>query len=167
MSQPLAAKGEFALVQQHLEFGLGRPDMHTNLTPAGTHDFYAMLADVAAQQHDLAALRQYAPQAEALAARYGHSLYLAIAHRAWGVAHRLDGSLGEAESRLQQALALFEGLGTRWQIGRTWYELGEVAQASGRTAQAREHFTRALESFETMQAAPDAERTRAALADLA
>jgi len=67
------------------------------------------------KQRDEAALRQYAPLAEELAARYSHTLYQAIAHRAWGVAHCLAGDYAESEGRLLNALELFEHLGTRWQ----------------------------------------------------
>ncbi len=152
------AEGEFALVRQHLEVALSK-----SATWVGEHDLYAMLADAAAQQRDEAALRQYTPLAEEAAARYDHKLYQAIAHRAWGVAHRLKSEHAEAEARLQQALALFRGLDTRWQIGRTLFELGELAQTRGEAAGAREHFSRALTAFEEMGAAPDAARARAAL----
>lgn len=119
-----------------------------------------MLADAATRQHDLEALRQYAPLAEEMAMRYNHTLYQAIAHRAWGVAHRLAGEYAEAEARLKQALALFEGLGTRWQIGRTLYELSELALPKGDTSTAQDYFTRALAAFEAMRAAPDVARVR-------
>ncbi len=122
-----------------------------------------MLADVAAQQRDLAALRQYAPLAEQLASRYDHVLYRAIAHRAWGVAHRLAAEYAEATGRLNQALESFQDLDTRWQIGRTLSELGELAVARAEAAAARDYFSRALAAFEAMKAAPDAARVRAAL----
>ncbi len=98
--------------------------------------------------------------------RYGHTLYQAIVHRAWGVAHRLAGEYTESEARLIQALELFNGLNTRWQIGRTLHELGELAAVQANTVQARDYFTRALAAFRDMRAAPDAERTEAALARL-
>ena len=113
--------------------------------------------------YDEAALRQYAPQAEELAVRHGHVLYQAIAHRAWGVAHRLAGEYAASENRLNQALELFRGLDARWQIGRTLFELGQLATDRASTAEARDFFTRALAAFEEMRAAPDVARTRAAL----
>ncbi len=122
-----------------------------------------MLVDMAALQRDEAGIRQLAPQAEELAVRYGHPLYQAVAHRAWGVAHRLAGEYAESEARLGQALDLFNGLNTRWQIGRTLFELGELAAAQADTVRARDHFTRALGAFQEMHAVPDAERTEAAL----
>jgi tetratricopeptide (TPR) repeat protein len=155
------AEGEFALVRQHLEIALGK-----SAAWVGEHDLYAMLADAAAQQRDEAALRQYAPLAEEAAARYDHRLYRAIAHRAWGVAHQLAGAHPEAEARLGRALELFGGLDTRWQIGRTLFELGELARARSDSLAAREHFARALAAFEEMGAAPDAARTRALLETL-
>ena len=160
----MLAEGEFALVRQHLEEALTHLDISPMyVTPADNNDLYAMLADVAAQQRDLAALRQYTPLAEETAAHCGHVLYQAMAHRAWGVAHRLVGEYAEAEVRLHQALELFQGLDTRWQIGRTLYELAELAMAHAEAAAARNYFSRALAAFEEMKAGPDAARVRAAL----
>ena len=152
------AEGEFALVRQHLEIAF-----HKSAAWVGEHALYAMLVDAAAQQRDEAGLRQYAPLAEEAAARYDHKLYKAIAHRAWGVAHRLGGQPGESASRLQEALGLFEQLGTRWQIGRTLFELGELGISQNQGEAARDYFLRALSLFEAMQAAPDAARARAML----
>jgi tetratricopeptide (TPR) repeat protein len=84
-------------------------------------------------------------------------------HRAWGVAHRLAGEYAESEARLNQALELFSGLGTRWQMGRTLFELGELAAARQQPSNARDYFARALVDFDAMRAAPDSARTRAAL----
>lgn len=160
------AEGEFALVRQHLEAALGRPVIYAGM-PAGDHDLYTLLADVCAAQRDLDGLRRYAPQAEALAARYGHTLYQAIAYRAWGVLHRLVGEHAESEARLNRALELFRRLDTRWQIGRTFFELGELALAQKDSITARGHFSQALTLFDELGAAPDAARTRAALEALA
>ena len=162
------AEGEFALVRQHMESAIRKPFSQKSLW-CHDYDAYAMLADAAAQQRDAVALRQYAPLAEETARRYGHKLYQAIAHRAWGVAHRLAGrsAYAEAEARLNHALALFHELDTRWQVGRTLFELGELALAQNHTANARDHFTRALAAFEAIHAAPDAARTRVALESLA
>lgn len=151
-------EGEFTLIRQHLEAAT-----HLSLSWVGDHDVYTALTDAASRQGDEAAIRQYAPQAEALARRYGHTLYQAIAHRAWGVAHRLAGEYPESEVRLNQALDLFSGLNTNWQIGRTLFELGELAIAQKKTSAAHNHFTHALAAFEAMRAAPDVARTRVAL----
>jgi hypothetical protein len=82
------------------------------------------------------------------------------------VAKRLTGEYTESEARLNQALELFDGLGTRWQIGRTLFELGELALAQMDTVRARDCYARALTAFEGMGAVPDAERTRVALRSL-
>jgi tetratricopeptide (TPR) repeat protein len=148
-------------VRQHLIEALNQ-----TATWVGDHDLYAMLADAAAQQRDLAALRQYAPLAEETAARYDHSLYQAIAGRAWGLVHLLTGEYVEAEVRLNRALELFKGLETRWQIGRTLFELGELARARVDVTAARAHYAAALAEFERLGAAPDVTRTRAALGAL-
>jgi tetratricopeptide (TPR) repeat protein len=157
---PLLAEGEFALVIQHLESALRTP--HPD---HGDHDLYAALADTAAQQRDREALLRYAPKAEGLAARYGHKQYQAIADRAWGVAHRLEGDYPRAEARLRHALESFTELGTRWQMARTLAELGELATAHGLLAEAADYYSRALDIFETMGARPDASRVRAMLSE--
>ncbi len=118
---------------------------------------------MAVLQRDEAALHQHAPLAEEMAMRDGHTLYQASAHRAFGVMQRLAGDYAEAEVRLNQALELFEGLDTRWQIGRTLFELAEVALGRTDPDQARDYFSRALASFEEIGAVPDMARTQAAL----
>ncbi len=160
------AEGEFALVKHHLEAAIKKPVLSRSALLDNENEGYAMLADLAVQQRDETALRHYAPLAEELALRDGHKLYQAIAHRAWGVAHRLADEYAEAEARLNQALQLFEDLETRWQIGRTLRELGELAQAQGNIAAARDYFSRALAAFEALEAAPDAARTRTVLESL-
>jgi tetratricopeptide (TPR) repeat protein len=158
MGRALMGEGEFTLVKQHLESAT-----HLSLSWVGDHDVYAALTDAASREGNEAAIRQYAPQAEELARRYGHTLYQGMTHRAWGVAHRLAGEYPEAETRLNQALDLFNCLNTRWQIGRTLFELGQLATAQKDIAAAHEYLTRARAAFEEMRAAPDVARTQAAL----
>src|SRR5262245_986308 len=132
------AEGEFDLVRNYLEIALNK-----TATWVGEHDLYAMLADAAAQQRDESALGKYAPLAEEFASRYDQKLYQAIASRAWGVAHRMAGQHAESKTRLNQALELFQQLDTRWQIGRTLFELGELALSRNENEAAHEHFSRA------------------------
>jgi tetratricopeptide (TPR) repeat protein len=155
------AEGEFALVRENLEHAVGRGSMLL-----GDHDVYAMLVDAVVQQRDVRALRQYAPLAEETAARFDHKLYQGVANRAWGVLHRLTGEYAEAETRLQQALKIFQKLETRWQQGRTLFELGELANAQDRRAAAHDYFSRAVAAFDDMRAVPDLNRARAALQSL-
>jgi tetratricopeptide (TPR) repeat protein len=136
-------------------------------TMAHDHEIYMTLADIAVEMRDLDALQKYAPHLEELADRDKHKLYLAIACRALGVAHRLEDKHAEAETRLKQALELFTKSGSRWQIGRTLFELGELKLAqSGEKNKAIEYYSQALGSFEEIQAVPDVERTRKALNSL-
>ncbi len=128
---------------------------------AHEHDLYALLADAAAQQYDQNALTEYAPLAEKFAARDDHALYQGVVQRAWGVLDFLRGDYAHAETRLQDALARFTALDTRWQMGRAFFELGNVAAAQGNRDGARDYFTRALVEFEALRAQPDVARTRA------
>jgi tetratricopeptide (TPR) repeat protein len=132
---------------------------------AHDHEIYMILADTAMELRDADALRKHAPDLEKLASRDNHRLYLAIAHRALGVGHRLAGEHAAAETRLRQALGLFTKLGARWQIGRTLFELGELNLTLSST-KAREYYSQALGAFEEIHAAPNAERTRIALNSL-
>jgi tetratricopeptide (TPR) repeat protein len=159
------AAGEFAQLRDYLKAAANTP-----LTARGLlfHDteIYSMYLDSAVRQRDQTALRQYAPLAEETAIRDEHILYQASAHRAWGVLHRLEGEYAAAESRLNQALELFRGLETRWQIGRTLFELAEVALGRSDPVEARDYFSSSLAAFEEIGAAPDMARTQAALESL-
>jgi tetratricopeptide (TPR) repeat protein len=130
------------------------------------HDLYTMLADTAAQQRDLDAIRHYAPLAEELAVRDDHKLYRAMAHRVMAVAHRLAGEYDDAETRLNHALELFQPLGTRWQIGRTLFEWGELDNARRNSASTRDYFSRALVEFDALGAVVNSANTRARIQDL-
>ncbi len=132
---------------------------------AHDHEIYMILTDTAVELRDADALRKYSPQLQKLARRDNHRLYLAIAYRALGVGHRLAGEHTEAENHLKKALGLFTKLGTRWQIGRTLFELGELNLADSRV-KAREYYSQALGSFEEIEATPNAERTRVVLNSL-
>jgi tetratricopeptide (TPR) repeat protein len=128
---------------------------------AHEHIVYMMLVDAAARAGDEAAIRKFAPKLEELALRDKHKPYLAVAHRAWGVAHRLAGEYAEAKDRNEAALEIFESLGTQWQIGRTLFEMGELAIARSESETARDYFTKAQEMFAEMKAKPDLIRTQA------
>jgi len=67
---------------------------------------------------------------------------------------------------VQQALELFEGLETHWQIGRTFYELAELAREQENLSQAKRNYSLALDSFKHIGAKPDAARVRQVLDSL-
>lgn len=149
------AEGEFALVREHLEFGLAKTSSWV-----GKHDLYAMFVDVAVQTRDIETLQVYAPLAEEKANRYDHHLYQGIVHRAYGVIHSLSGEYSEAKARLNQAMEIFNHLGLRWQLGQTLIELGELERTKNQTAAARDYNMRALEAFEAMHANPSVSRVK-------
>lgn len=134
---------------------------------AHEHIVYMMLVDSATIVRDESTILKYAPLLEELAKRDDHHPYLAIAQRAWGVAHRLSGAYDDSETRLKEALEHFSELDTRWQIGRTLYELGELELARSNMDQAREYFAEALDKFESLKAAPDIERVNSVIKQLA
>ena len=156
------AEGEFALTRQHLEAALQK-SQKMGVAPGSDHDLYALLVDAAAQGRDRALLQEYAPRAEETAMLLEHKLHTAVADRAWGVLHTLTGDFAEAEARLNRALEAFSSYPAPWQIGRTFFDMGELAKAQGKIDKARDHFSRALSAFEQLRAAPYAERARLAL----
>jgi tetratricopeptide (TPR) repeat protein len=133
---------------------------------AHEHIVYMMLVDSAALVRDESTILRYAPLLEDLATRDDHHPYLAIAHRAWGIAHRLAGDYEVAEARLKNAIELFRTLDTHWQIGRTLYELGELEHARSNTDLARDYFIEALETFEELKAMPDVARVSSSVKQL-
>jgi hypothetical protein len=164
---PLQAKGEFALLHQNLIHAQEKPGQPVKRgTMAHDHHLFMLLTDSAAQRQDVKALREFTPRLEDLAVRDGHQLYIGIAHRASGIVHRLAHQNDEAASQLNQALEIFSKLGTRWQIGRTFYELGELDFARKDWVSAKKNFLFGLEAFEALRALPDVKRTQAALETL-
>ena len=164
---PDQAESEFALVKEKLDPALklsGQPVKRG--TMAHEHIVYMMLVDSAARAGDETGIRSYVSRLEELATRDDHRPYLAVAHRAWGIAHRMAGEYTEAEVHLKQALEMFEELGSYWQIGRTLFALGELALSKSEIEAAGDYFSRALVAFEGMNAEPDISRTNAMLESL-
>ncbi len=156
------AEGEFALMQQHLDAAL-KIEMAEGAAPGSTIRYYAQLVDAAAQQRDPVLLQKYAALAEETATSIDHKLYMAIAYRAWGVAHTLNAEYSQADARFKKALEIFSSYPAPWQIGRTLFELGELARLQMELEQARDYYSRALNLFEELHAAPYAALVRAAL----
>lgn len=168
MSMQAKFGGEFALMKEHLEEAFSKSNAPLKWGSMPTEpELYVLLADSAAERRDETALREFTPILEELATRNGHKLYEAVAHRAWGVAHTLAGEYEEARTRLNQSLALLRPLDTRWQIGRTLYELGELASKQRDLTAARSHFSEALTLYHDLRAVPYVQRTEARLASLA
>jgi len=163
----LQAEDEFALVQQRLEPALALPGQPVKRgTMAHEHIVYMMLVDSAVRVYDEDAIRTFTPRLEELAKRDDHRPYLAVTHRAWGVAHRLAGEFSQAEFRLGKAIDLFKEMGARWQMGRTFFEMGELERGRSNPELARDCYDKALAAFEELRAQPDAVRVRSAIAEL-
>ncbi|HJW91331.1 MAG TPA: tetratricopeptide repeat protein [Anaerolineales bacterium] len=161
------AKGEFALGRESFENALSlEMDPAKWGSAALLQDLYAMLTDVAVLERNLQVLLKYAPLAEEIATRYDHRLYLGIAWRARGVAHRLLGEHAQAEARLNQALDTFREVGANWQLGRTWFELGELALARSQREQAHACYSQARLAFANLGAVLDETQASAALATI-
>jgi tetratricopeptide (TPR) repeat protein len=156
--------GEFAQVRKRLEPALnlsGQPVRRG--TMAHKHAVYMMLVENAAIENDESDIIKYAPLLEEIAIRDNHQPYLAIAYRSYGVFHKLKQEFDKADTKLQQALEIFEDLGMVWQKGRTLFELGELARKMDKAAQAEQLFSQALAIFEGLKAKPNVEITKSAL----
>jgi tetratricopeptide (TPR) repeat protein len=157
--------GEFALMREHLEAAFVRSNAPLKWGSMPTEpELYVLLTDSASEQRDESALREFAPVLEELATRNGHKLYEAVAHRGWGIAHTVAGEYTQAQTRLEQSLAILSALDTHWQIGRTLCELGELAFQRDNLPSARTYFSEALAHYEELRASPYVERTRSRLA---
>ena len=156
------AEGEFALMQQHLDAALNI-DLSIGSAPGSGHRYYALLVDAAAQQRDPVLLQKYAALAEETATSVDHKLHMAIAYRAWGVAHTLNTEYSQADECFKKALEIFSSYPAPWQIGRSLFEMGELVRLQMKMEQARDYYSRALSAFEELHAAPYAALARAAL----
>jgi hypothetical protein len=137
------AAGEFAQITKYLE---AAPNQGAEWV--GAHDLYAVLVDTAVRERNEAQIRRYAPLAEETATHYGHRLYQAIASRALGVLHLMDQEPKLAQARLERALDIFTELETQWQIGRTYFELFDLAKSSGEKEKAQSYLSLSQSAFE-------------------
>jgi len=163
----MLAEGEFALRRDYVEKALTKAIDPVKWGSAPSElDLQATLVDTASRQRDEEALTKALPLLEERSTVVKHTLFQGVAERGWGVAYTLGGRYPEAARRLNSALRRFRRLRTRWQEGRTRYELAELARAQGDEHGARAHYSKALAAFETMGAVPDVERTLTRLATL-
>jgi len=161
------AEGEFALVREHLDQAIHGPNDPVRWGSAVTDlDFNVLYADAAARARDAKALMRFAPLAEEGAAHFGHRLYAAIAHRARGVQALLADQATQAVAYENQALAIFEDIGTRYQIGLTLGERARAFSAVGDPVSARSDWNRAATLFDALGALPAARQARESLAAL-
>jgi hypothetical protein len=151
-------QGEFALVKEHLMNAIQKPPIGWN--PVGDHEIYVSLADIGATHRDEKLLSAYASRSDEISLSLGHSLYHAVALRALGILDWLHHDIPEAEARLMESFHLFQQLETRWQVGRTLFDLGEMSAAQGKKEQARGYFSQALSAFEAMGVQPFVNKTR-------
>jgi len=161
------AEGEFALVREHLDRAVRGPNDPVRWGSAVTDlDFNVLYADAAARARDAEALGRFVPPAEQGAELFGHRLYTAIALRSRGVQFLLADRAAEAVTCEDQALAIFEDLGTRYQMGLTLGERARAFSALGDSASARADWSRAASLFEAQGALPAARQARDSLAAL-
>lgn len=128
--------------------------------------FYSLLVDTAALEDDLEILQEHTPWLVKEAKRHGNKLFQAIALRALAVSSRLGGKHKHAHEQLEEAEVIFKDMNTDWQLGRTYYEFGQLSAAQDRSDEAKKHFEQAVAHFENMGALPDIKRTQSAIESL-
>ena len=142
----MKAAGEFAQTNQILEKAL----RHTSEW-VGDHDIYAVLVDMAADRREQEELWRLAPLADESARRYNHQLYIGVALRSWGVLHLLQKEYEQADTRFKQAADIFEKLGTKWQLGKTYTAWGELARERGQESIASALLQKAKSAFRELR----------------
>ena len=132
---------------------------------------YVTQADLIAVEALLASDRLQ--EAEARLTEATPSLSSAGISGAWGEflrmrarVHALTGRLTEAYHDLGQSLSVFELLGEKYQAGLSHLELGKLAAAAGARSKATRHLTEALAVFESLDAQPDLDDARHAMATM-
>jgi DNA-binding NtrC family response regulator/tetratricopeptide (TPR) repeat protein len=83
-----------------------------------------------------------------------------------GRVHAVTGRATEAYHDLGQSVSVFELLGERYQAGLSYRELGKLAGAAGARSRAGRYLADALAIFESLDAKPDQQETRAAIEEL-
>lgn len=125
-----------------------------------------MLVDTAVLQDDNDVLEEYAPQLLERSESLEHKLFQAIAFRSLGVLHRLKGEYKLAKEQFEKSLEIFNALDTQWQLGRTYFELGELARLQENSESASDCYSLAIKSYEMMEAVPFIQQARTALESL-
>jgi tetratricopeptide (TPR) repeat protein len=154
------AQGDFAAARQVFEDTLAWiPPDHL----IQDHILYPYLAECAARTGDGEAALHYAALAEEVARRGGSRSWLALALRAQGLVYTEREEWEQAEVCLEEALALFQGMGCRWQEGRTLVDLARLYRRRGESGdreRAWQHYQEALNRFEELWARPDVEQVQ-------
>ncbi len=83
-----------------------------------------------------------------------------------GRVHALSTRTTEAYHDLGQSVSVFDLLGERYQAGLSYRELGKLTGAAGARSRAGRYLNDAIAIFESLDAKPDLEETRAALAEV-
>ena len=87
--------------------------------------------------------------AVSLTNQVGAPHYEAAARRVYGQYWLQEGDLSEAEEWLNQSIAIAKDLGSRVELGRSYYALARVLAQAGDRPSARENAVLAKELFET------------------
>ncbi|HYT65380.1 MAG TPA: sigma 54-interacting transcriptional regulator [Vicinamibacterales bacterium] len=83
-----------------------------------------------------------------------------------GRVHALSRRSTEAYHDLGQSVSVFELLGEKYQAGLSHLELGKLAASAGARSRASRYLTDALAIFESLDAQPDLQEARAAMASM-
>jgi hydrogenase-4 transcriptional activator len=132
---------------------------------------YASQAELIAVEALLASGRR--DEAEQRLMTAGSLLPAAAMSSVWGEFLRLRGRLHaeagrptEAYHDLGQSVSVFDLLGEKYQAGLSYLELGKLAGAAGARSRATRYLGAALAIFESLDAQPDLQDARAALAGM-
>ena len=82
-----------------------------------------------------------------------------------GIVHKTRGELDDAVSMYQQALAIYEELGSKEGMANTYGNLGNVHKTRGELDEARKVWVESIRLFDELNS-PDAEKARDFLSQL-
>ncbi|MEK6221488.1 MAG: tetratricopeptide repeat protein, partial [Chloroflexota bacterium] len=109
---------------------------------------------------------KYLPRLEGSSVWLEKDINHAVTQRARGVSLLLNGNYSKAEEKLNTALKTFVDFDTQWQMGRTYFELGQLAAVQEHNSAAKDFYQQAIDSYEKLGAVPDISKTNEALKQL-
>jgi tetratricopeptide (TPR) repeat protein len=122
--------------------------------------------DVALLLDDADVARAAAAELDIIAQAHSAPALRATADSAAAAVALVDGELDEAERAARRGKVLFDGIDLAYESARVSVLLGRIAQARGDLEAAHAEVQSGLATFEEIGALPDAQRTRALLAEL-
>jgi tetratricopeptide (TPR) repeat protein len=130
-------------------------------------EVYCLLAEVELAREEIISSLAYAERARRIAVVAGNLEWRGRAERAMARGQARSGDVNKAVQSFEASTESLREAENQAELARSHYELGSLLAATpGREAPAREHLRQAVDLFDAAGSQEDAERARAALAQL-